>query len=573
MNYIFDIMSKMKTFLLTCIIMLILYSIGNMVYDTNDDMAMVAIVSGQYANIALPDGIFLSPLLSYILYYLYKAIPYLPWYGMILYTYQLMACYCFYSTVRQAFKDNKSRIIVIVSFLALYTYIFYRLNFASTSLFLWFSVLIYLVAMFLLRPQQNSKNILLFCGFAMGFSYLLRPSMIAIAIAFSIPLFIILFLVEKPKKILYILIPIISLVVVNQYIFMTQINNADYKEFLVYNHIRSDFLDTNKGEMNERTYEALNNAGWHIEDYKVAKEWWLYDEEVFATEKIDKFLEINAHTLISIHDITKIFTSPFVILLCGGVLIYRFKTNSTNISIEKKRFIYGILIKSVGIIILLTMALATIRFPMRVKIPIYILILCYMILLKLTKTNDINHEYRSKKNMLSYFLILVIITTFIISHKKLERQALEGYNFQQYTIESYNSVIELQATDIIFVPLNIKTIINTVSPLYEYRGIPHYNSIPAGWMIRSPIYYQYLKKLGISNGRELMTYIIDNDKVVLSYYWAEDNQLVDDFIRFINSHYAPLNKRLALEIVMDKRRISIGEPEGWIFYKIVTQDL
>lgn len=573
MNYILDKTVRMKTFFITCIMMFILYLAGNMSYDTNDDMAMIAIVSGQYANIALPDGIFLSPLLSFILYYCYKVIPYLPWYGMILYLYQFIGCYCFYSIVRLVFKNNKSKIIVIISFLALYAYIFYRLNFSSTSLFLWFSALVYLIAVLLLRGKENSKSVLLFCGFAMGLSYLLRPSILTIAIAFSIPLFIIVFKLERLRKVTYLLIPIVILAAMNQYIFMTKINNANYDSFLAYNQVRSDFLDTHKSDRNEKTDDALSHAGWNNEDYKVAKEWWLYDEEIFSTEKICKFLEINARTVISVYDIKNLFKSPFVILICASLLICQFKTKFLAIPDDKKRFVHDILIKSIGIIILLTVALSMIRFPMRVKVPIYIFILCYVILLQITKPKEVNLQSRYSKKW-KYLLLAAIITTFMISHNKLVKSTQEDYKFQQYTIESYNSVIELQTADTIFVPLNIRTIINTVSPLSEYNSLPHYNSIPAGWLIRSPIYYQYIQKLGLDNGSELTRYMINNDKIVLTYYWSpEDNQLIEDFVEFINQHYSPFGKRLALEMVMDKRKSSDKGKEGWVFYKIATQNL
>lgn len=466
--------------LLTISITIILGITGSMIYESNDDMAMIAILSGQYENIAIPDAVFLTNILSYALYYCYKYFPLIPWYSSFLYLCQLIACYLVYRIILQIFQDAKSRIMIIIAFIALYSYIFYRLNFASTSLFVWFTVCVYLGVMYITQPNENIKKRQLFLmGVLLSSSYLIRPSIISIAFLFSLPVFIVLVVLEKYKKLLYLILPLVILVLLNHIILIFTHYNADYREFLTYNQVRSDFVDTNKSKMNEKTYEALDNAGWNIEDYQVVKAWYLHDEQIFSVGKMEAFLGKNTEMIFSMKDIKKTYKNPFLILLCGSILVYRLKTIAVNISDEKKRLIHRILINSLGIIILLTMALSTIRFPMRVKFPIYFFILCYIMLLKLTQSNN---RY-SKKNILNYFLIMIVITSFIINQKKIEQEVVEYQDFQNYTIRSHNSITELKGKDVIFLSLNIKSIISTVSPLYEYKSIPHYNYVPVGWMI------------------------------------------------------------------------------------------
>ena len=77
------------SFMFTGVAFLIILSTLPVGYETNDDFAMVTILSGKGGFPSIPDAIFLNPILSYILFFLYKVSPSFPWYGISLY----LTCY------------------------------------------------------------------------------------------------------------------------------------------------------------------------------------------------------------------------------------------------------------------------------------------------------------------------------------------------------------------------------------------------------------------------------------------------------------------------------------------------
>ena len=48
-------------------------------------------------------------------------------------------------------------------------------------------------------------------------------------------------------------------------------NTSDYLYYKEFNTARSNFLDTNLGNYNERTEEALSSVNWTHEDYEMGK--------------------------------------------------------------------------------------------------------------------------------------------------------------------------------------------------------------------------------------------------------------------------------------------------------------
>src|SRR4051812_26639959 len=61
-------------------------------FESNDDMGIVGILSGQNGQPAYPDGIYLSKALSQLLFTLYN-FEYFPWYSCLLYAIQTLSLF------------------------------------------------------------------------------------------------------------------------------------------------------------------------------------------------------------------------------------------------------------------------------------------------------------------------------------------------------------------------------------------------------------------------------------------------------------------------------------------------
>ncbi|NMA73222.1 MAG: metallophosphoesterase family protein [Bacteroidales bacterium] len=197
-DFIDDISKTSRiAFLLSILTISLLSLAGRMIFESNDDMAMIAILSGRYGDIAIPDGIFISSILSHILYFGYNLFPSLPWYSAFMYFCQIVACFLFYKNIIRVFKDNASRAVLIIVFISLYSYMFYRLNFASTSLFLWFSVVTYVFVELIFKPCNYEKRNLALLSMLLSFSYFIRPTVLPIALILSLPFFVTLYLLKE----------------------------------------------------------------------------------------------------------------------------------------------------------------------------------------------------------------------------------------------------------------------------------------------------------------------------------------------------------------------------------------
>ncbi|MDD5029496.1 MAG: hypothetical protein PHH58_08365, partial [Rhodoferax sp.] len=176
-------------------------------YESNDDMAMIGILSGAQGLTASPDAIFLSLPLGTLLYWLYKAAPSFPWYGIVMYTALAIGCAVGLRVIADAPTAMRNKIFSAVAFLGLYMQMVMYLNFTSVSLLLWFCVGARVAQLCL--SDHDRLPIFWGYGLLLGLSYLIRPSIIwTVALAFCLPVAVALWSVPKKKWVAALLLPL-----------------------------------------------------------------------------------------------------------------------------------------------------------------------------------------------------------------------------------------------------------------------------------------------------------------------------------------------------------------------------
>jgi hypothetical protein len=184
-------------FLITAIFVLgLLLFFHSCMYFFSDDAAIVEILRGGFDGISHPNSIFLSPLLSSILYFLYQNIPSFPWLFLFILVFQSIGLFVGIKILYCMSHGKVSKIISIVGFILLCHFFFLQISFTSMSLFLWFIGVTALVW----NSYHSNKDIVSYTciGLLLAISILTRPSIFLIALLISLP-GIVFFLLKGPR--------------------------------------------------------------------------------------------------------------------------------------------------------------------------------------------------------------------------------------------------------------------------------------------------------------------------------------------------------------------------------------
>ncbi|WP_282198974.1 hypothetical protein [Collibacillus ludicampi] len=558
---------------------MIVLSFGHPMYETNDDMIMVSLLSGQYGQHAHPDGVFLSLPLSELLYVLYRFNIHIPWYSLTLYLAQWIGCILGYRMILSLTKGLFHKLLMILVFFSLYSFIFLRLNFASTSLFLWCMACLYLAYLNLTRQPAGWHSVLPGCF--LGFSYLIRPDIIFVGVCYSFPIWFSFLLPNMKKRFVYMIVPLLLFVSLSSGFAHVMHGSDAYKQYDKFNSVRSSFMDTAMGDFHSGTEEALRKTGWTLDDYRMAKLLWIHDEDIFNSESFQTFLQKNAVPYVSLFSLSKGISAIKGtmgygwLLLCALFIIMGSNTVAYELPLGKERLIRRLSVLSFLMIIMGIMVLACIRFPNRVAIPLYIDLLGLMVLMKPLFTQK-NKGAIAKR--MTFVAGLVMILLSLNNYGNLEQQAYVREINKRHFEDSIR-LLQQEYRDPLFIHLRINLVADTANPFKEFGDVQHYNMVPASWVIRSPYYYDSLHQYGLSSGKEIVPFSVNNKNAIYIFFESGDYFQFSSFSRYfenhLNTHYASLytNKRLRIEPVLHTTfQDGDGHSQGWVFFQLKKED-
>jgi len=281
------------SFVLTGIALLAILVTQPIRYESNDDFAMVTILSGNSGFPSSPDAIFLNPVVSYVLYLLYKISPFFPWYGIFLYTIQYLGWILILSVI---VRSNKGIcfLFAVPLFSCLFFYHSSAISFTGASLFLAFGVYLCIVEYFISNktPIKNTKTYFIFLVCCFYLSFLFRWELVLYSLLIFLPM-IVFMKYSQIKKVLPILVTFGLLICINTgFNHLVSLNHHSYNEF---NKLRSEFHDTTRGEFHDGiTQFASQKVGWTYEDYLAFKVLWLiHDNYIFNTQNLRTFITQN----------------------------------------------------------------------------------------------------------------------------------------------------------------------------------------------------------------------------------------------------------------------------------------
>ncbi len=281
------------SFIFTGIMLFIILSIIPVRYESNDEFRMITILSGNGGFPSSPDVYYLNPILSYVLYILYKISPYFPWFGVFLY----VVYYIGWTLILSVILRTNDRFSFILTIPILFYFFFFHSSYASftsASLFLSFGVFLCTVEYFIRNeaPIKNIRIYFLFLAVCFYLSFLLRWKLVLYSLFLFLPM-VVFIKKGQIKKILPILL-LLGLVMClnmgfNHFVYLSHQTYYDFDK------LRIEFHDTHRGDFDVLTTPyALQKARWEYNDYLVFRGlWFMHDNYTFNTTNLKTFLMEN----------------------------------------------------------------------------------------------------------------------------------------------------------------------------------------------------------------------------------------------------------------------------------------
>ena len=523
-------------------------------YEVNDDMAITALLKGLFGITPSSEGIFISPFLGSLLLASYKLFPAVSWFSLLLYIGLALAFFLGSLTILMTIRALGGQIAGLLGVASFLCVTAFEINFAAVTLLLWVTGCVFLS----LSIRRNMPvNIWFWLASShLAGAYLLRPSLLSIMIILAVPLFFALFLVGDRKRAIWVFSPLIVVLCLSLFSGIANREGGAYSDYLEFNKVRSDFLDTSQGNITPETTQALSAAGWSYEDYLVSRNVWFHDDSYFNTDKIKKFLRENAKktTMFNIDDVRNGFINYKILWISISLWLLVFLLEKSFVEIKKIRktdlFIFLFLLFFV-------ILLMGIRFPQRVAVPCLLMLFLNLIFL---------FEDLRDNNLFIFKIVppLVFIVFLIYSFHPYINEEIEYIqklkNHKTYVDQSLNNVLQENGSDTIIVDVTPHVMANNYFPFHEDDVILKQRILPGGWLVGSPAYLDFLKKEGLGDRSTVVSMMIDNRRMVLRF--CDSRQLPysvylkNVFLRHLRQRYTVpgSDRTIDLKILADHRQ-------------------
>jgi len=504
-------------------------------YEYNDDFGIVRTLTEASGFKPCPHNLFLSQILNYALYFLYKWRPVFPWYGIFVY---LALCLGTSLILSVLFKSGRKK-AALFALPALFIFIGHCIilaSFTSACLILEFAVFLCLMEWAIAKkcPFKNQKLYGLLLAGCLLLSFLLRWRLVLFTTCFALPI-----LCWTRWRQIKAALPVIGILVVfvcfDRGLFYFT-SPDDMMSFVDYNKLRSQFCDYAGGAYrSDVTVNAIAKAGWAPGDYACFANWlMLYDEILFNSRSLRLFLEENNSNNV-LPSLTAIIMKTgsalsrscyYTVILISSILICLFYrlNHILDFSVNcQTRIAISFCIIAGGIVCLMNS-----RFLERVFIPLYLYLFSAFFLMTHIKNGDVQtHKIPifGKKIILQLCVVSLCLTAgaaylqcerclHLLSNSEIRKKHISSSLDQ---VERYSRMKNPHPIPLI-VPMDPNDNLGTryVNPLKEFSDFTMLRLFPSGWQINSGHYYDALKKMGIDGGRDFLKWIINRDEVFLS---------------------------------------------------------
>ena len=520
-------------------------------YEIIDDFELITILRGLDGFPADAETRHISRYLSHSLLFLYDAIPSASWYGIFVYLTCGVGLALTFSIFFLPTISPRSRVIALPAVLVLTFHCCFLITFTSAMLLVQLGVFARILA------WQIGDQKFRLGGPAMAaclvLAYCWRWEIMLMFCAFALPV-VVRFRASQGKMLVGIALPLLFVVPVDRVWNALATNSPEHHSYDRFNDLRRQFHDTPRGMRGPNTDTALQAAGWDNDDYTAFQEWFLFDDDVFDTESLAKFLKTNksggvdvraaliretAKTSIStIRPYLLIFLFGAVALLTGGTA--RFIGDRCWASWKPLLT----LAMPIGLFVLLV----CVHLPVRVGIPVMIYILCVTLACG-RRSSTAEGANPLLVNMGYAASVVALLCMTILGWKLLELEINAGKIQCHHKENALRCLREVTKQDPQAVAVRLSVSAAAfgypfIDPIRDESRIPQIRSLAGGWKTASPRYRSVLQTIGVSSGREFLERSVDNGQILYVALLPHDEPLVKMVEAYLNRHLDETNGRL-----------------------------
>ena len=473
-------------------------------YAAVDDLGVQMVLAGEDGFAPAAEVPFLSLTLNYVLLFLYRWIPAVSWYGLLLVTTQAVGLSLLFYSLIAKIREIPWLGLVFPFFLIFSVYTLLMVTFTQATLTLIFGVAAVIASRYSYDPWpvKTRRGLALLLLWAL----LWRWKFGIYCLVFFAPLVVVQ--LHQLRQYLGLLLIVLSIVACDRIVnHMTA--SPVWKQYIEFYDTRAKLFDMPGGRVGGDLTAPLEAAGWNENDYRLIRDtWMLYDENLVSKESMNAFM--NA-----------------VALQGGATITEQIENNLRENSSLLKAFLpIGIAIVLLGIrsclddplllrkllavtlFIIPVLFLAYFRLKPRILVPIFLYGFCLLNTWMISEeTIDGFAGWGQKVNLtwIHFVAFIPIVIGLGGSWLVVKQQWDDTYQQKTALTDATSFIAELnQPVTLLRTQVGALPGWEGVHPFSRINDSKDLRIVPAGWQVRSPRYYRILNELGFATGSELI---------------------------------------------------------------------
>jgi hypothetical protein len=522
------------------------------VYDTNDDPAIVDLLSG--ASGKAYDAAYLGSPVSSVLRGLYAAFPAVPWYGVFIASCNALSAGLWGALIASCRPRPLPGLAATAGLLVGCSYLMLRVNFMAASFSLFLAGAAWLWRLQTERGEVRWRQAWL--GAAMGLAHMTRPSLQWLLLFFALPCLCVSAGGRNIRRLLLVGAGAGALVLATSVGEHRRHAEPGARARAVFNRARSALVDIPR----DPTPAALGAAGWSRGDYEMAVRFGMYDEELYRVERVRAFLaaarqapwfERRAKTA-RLYLLGRFHLACLAALVC---VLWCLRSDGSDREVARPPFAVRALVwawVTAGIL-----ALVLTRFPPRAFVPLYLYIgaLASLVPPPIPRAAPARPSGARITALGVVTALLCFVLVYWVADARAGRSRLEA------DLRELEAAAVVAGPDAIFVPAGsaLETQYTAALAPPARRALPR--TPPGGWVVTTPAFEDFLGAVGFAGGKAFMEGLAADRRVVFVVRRSRQTD-AQWLVERINDRYAP-GKRLTIEPLR-----GVPEGPGFLFFRI-----
>jgi hypothetical protein len=277
-------------------VVLLLVTQFHTAYLTNDDTVVASLINGDFTGKRTSSLIVVPALFGHFVRLGYAALPHLPWYGITLYTLQIIGwttVVAIFFTLRRR-PPVAERIVAAAAISLLAPWMILRVGYTSTALFLGGVGVVLFAVSAKVRGRLGTVYAVA-GGMMLGTTYIMRANaLLAIAAAFA-PVFVVIGIKAGLRRTLLFGLVVATFVLAGWGSNRLEYSRPDWRNYMAMNSARGALHDTPRLNDKNVSNADLQRIGWTRNDLVLFRDFSFPDKTVYSRHAIETLAKLSPY--------------------------------------------------------------------------------------------------------------------------------------------------------------------------------------------------------------------------------------------------------------------------------------